>query len=191
MTPFIRYPLLGLASLALAAPLPTTVLAQGGAGTILTFIVPAGNFGSKNFTDLVVNTLGAAKQFCGVLDRAYQTDCLADRLNQMAEDIPEDSDYAEVRQVLAQASREMTDLTRRNRDRAQPRKTASAGGDSTRPLTPVAPDRLASVNAEATAILDRTQTLLLRSPDDEGGKKLHYARIAEAIGSNKTLLRST
>jgi hypothetical protein len=191
MTRIIRYPMLGLASLALALPIPTATLAQSGAGAVVTFVMPAGNFGSKNFTDLIVNTLGAARQFCSVLDRSYQTDCLADRLNKMADDIPEDSDYAEVRQVLAQASREMTDLTRRNRDITQPRKTASSGGDSTRPLTPVSANALASVNAEATAILDRTQTLLLRSPDDEGGKKLHYARIAEAIGSNKTLLRST
>lgn len=187
-----RFGLATLAAAGLALPMPAAVTAQSPVGTLLTFVMPAGDFGSKNFTDLVVNTLGAAKAFCGKLDQSYRVDCLAERIAKMSKDIPADSDYAEIKQVLDDTARDISNLARANRDRAQPRRRVSAGSIATaRPLTPVSPAAQAAVNAQASAILDRTQTLLLRSPDDEGGKKLHYQRIADALGSNKTLLRST
>jgi hypothetical protein len=177
-------------TLALAVPLPATLHAQ--AGALITLVMPAGQFGSDKFTDLLVNSLGAAKGFCGALDQAYRVDCLADQIDQLAKDIPADSDYAEMRGILEQTSKDMQSLARANRDAAKPRQRASAGGSGTsRPLTPVRDASLASINQQATAILERTETLLLRTPDDDTGKKLHYTRIAEAIGSNKTLLRST
>ncbi|MEX0337800.1 MAG: hypothetical protein AB3N11_02055 [Arenibacterium sp.] len=179
-----------LTALALTVPAPTLVHAQ--AGAIVTLVVPAGQFGSDQFTDLLVNSLGAAKGFCGALDKPYQVDCLAERINRLADSIPGDSDYAEVRELLEQTSRDMASLARSNRDASAPRQRASTGSQATtRPLTPIREASLATVNEQATAILERTETLLLRTPDDDSGKKLHYTRIAEAIGYNKTLLRST
>lgn len=187
----IRVTMATLAAAGLALPMSGPVTAQSPVGALVTFVMPAGDFGSKNFTDLVVNSLGAAKAFCGKLDQSYRVDCLAERIAKMSNDIPADSDYAEVKQVLDATARDISNLARANRDRTRPRQNASAGSIATaRPLTPVSPAAQAAVNAQASAILDRTQTLLLRSPDDESGKKLHYTRIAAALGSNKTLLRS-
>ncbi|MEX0280644.1 MAG: hypothetical protein AB3N13_05565 [Arenibacterium sp.] len=179
-----------LTALALTVPAPSMLHAQ--AGALITLVVPAGQFGSDQFTDLLVNSMGAAKGFCGALDKSYRVDCLAERIDQLAEGIPDDSDYAEVRELLEQTSRDMESLVRSNRDAGKPRQRASTGSQATsRPLSPVNEAALANVNERATAILERTETLLLRTPDDDSGKKLHYTRIAEAIGSNKTLLRST
>lgn len=192
MPPFVR--LCALALTTLPMTLPPAAMAQTPVGTLVTLVMPAGDFGSNKFTDLIVNTLGAAQQFCGAVDQAYRVDCLAERIGKMAKDIPSGTDYAEVKEILDAASRDMSSLVRANRDTGRPRQnvsTAGAGAQSTtRPLTPIRQTSLAQVSADAAAILDRTETILLRSPDDEGGKKLHYARIAEAIGSNKTLLRS-
>ena len=189
-----RLPLLALAAASVAAPIPSPVFAQAPAGTLITYVMPAGQFGSKQFTDVIVTSLGAAKSFCSQLDQSYQIDCIAERLDKMARDIPKDSDYQEVRDLLASTSKEMASVARKNRDRSQPRKAASSGGSNpqatSRPLTPVASASLLEASRQAAAILDRTETLLLRSPDDDSGKSLHYTRIAEAIGSNKTLLRS-
>ena len=172
----------------------TTVHAQA-AGALITLVMPSGEFGSARFTDLLVNSLGAAKGFCGALDESYRADCLAERIGSLASDIPEGSDYDEVRQLLQQTSRDIASVARSNRDASKPRQRASTGGSapqtSSRPLTPVTQASLASVNQQATAILERSETILLRTPDDDSGKRLHYTRIAEAIGSNKTLLRST
>lgn len=185
----LRNSLLTAAIAGLALPMPLT--AQSPIGQILTFVIPSGKFGSNNFTNLVVNSLAAAKQFCGALDKSYQVDCLAERIGAMAGQIPSDGDYAEVRSILAKTSNDMASLARANRDGGKPRVSASSGSIQTsRPLTPVSQASADATNAKAAAILDATTTLLLRTPDDDSGKKLHYARIAEALGSNKTLLRS-
>lgn len=193
MLPLVRLSALALTALPLSA-LPVASPAQTPAGALITLVMPAGEFGSDKFTDVIVNTLGAAQQFCGAVDQAYRVDCLAERLGNMANGIPSGTDYAEVKEILNAASRDMSSLVNANRDAARPRqnvRTAGAGAQSTtRPLTPIRQTSLAQVSADAAAILDRTETILLRSPDDEGGKKQHYARIASALGSNKTLLRS-
>ena len=194
MPKYNRVPILTLAAVSLVAPLPQMASAQAPVGALVTLVMPAGQFGSEQFTDLLVGSLGAARNFCGALEKSYQADCLAERIGNLADEIPADSDYGEIREVLEETSREISQLARANRDPALPRQNASSGGSTpqatTRPLTPVSADQLASVNQQAAAILERTETLLLRSPDDESGKKLHYTRIAQAIGSNKTLLRS-
>jgi hypothetical protein len=112
----------------------------------------------------------------------------------MANSIPQDTDYDEIRAVLDSTADEMAALVRSNRDSNKPRERVSAGGTvpqaTTRPLSPVRESDLASVNQRAAAILEQTQTMLLRTPEDGTGKNAHYTRIADALGSNKTLLRS-
>ncbi|MFK7754439.1 MAG: hypothetical protein AB8B51_18055, partial [Sedimentitalea sp.] len=84
---------------------------------------------------------------------------------------------------------------RTNRDRALPRARVTTPGaapqTTSRPLTPVSKAALPTANQQATAILNSTQTLLLRSAQTEASKVAHYQQVAEAIGSNKVLLRST
>ena len=109
----LRNSLLTAAIAGLALPMPLT--AQSPIGQILTFVIPSGKFGSNNFTNLVVNSLAAAKQFCGALDKSYQVDCLAERIGAMAGQIPADGDYAEVRSILAKTSNDMASLARANR----------------------------------------------------------------------------
>jgi hypothetical protein len=57
-------------------------------------------------------------------------------------------------------------------------------------LTPVNPARAAQVNQQASAILDQAQTVLLRSAEAAEERRSQYVQIAEALGSNKVLLRS-
>ena len=59
----------------------------------------------------------------------------------------------------------------------------------TRPLVPVEAASVAAVNAEAVAILEEAETILLRSADT-GEQRTQYSRIADALDSNKVLLRS-
>ena len=56
-------------------------------------------------------------------------------------------------------------------------------------MPPVSDAPAADVNPRATAILQEAQTGLLRSADT-ADKRAQYARIADAIGSNKVLLRA-
>lgn len=189
---FARFPILMAAIGGLVLPVP--LMAQAPGAGIYTLVLPAGGFGSNQFTDALVNTLAGAAKFCGSLNKTYQVDCLAERIEALAEEIPADSDYEEVRGVLQDTANKMESLARSNRDRAQPRQRVSSGGSTpittTRVLTPVRPDAVDTVNQQAAAILEEAETVLLRAPNDQRGKKAQYARIADAIGSNKALLRS-
>ncbi len=164
-------------------------------GLIYTVILPAGEFGSKNYTDVVTGNIAAAQKFCAELDNdSYKVDCLAERLGQISDEIPRDSDYEEVKKILKDTSKQLEDLARKNRDTTLPRGRAVSPSNpdvsTTRPLTPIRPESVPSVNAQASQILGNTETLLLRSAASSESKALQYTRIAEAIGSSKVLLRS-
>jgi len=49
---------------------------------------------------------------------------------------------------------------------------------------------LSSAAAQALVVIENTETLLLRSPDTSVEQAAQFQQIAEAIGSNKVLLRS-
>jgi len=174
------------ATLSWAAPLPGAL--------VYTVVIPAGEFGSSAFTGVVVGGLASARKFCAELEgTAYRVDCLAERFGALAKSIPKNSDYAEVQAVLKSASDQMANLARTNRDRDLPRGRATRPGSTettSRPLTPVSATSAAQVNRQALAILDDTQTLLLRSAQGSKSKTAQYAQIADAIGSNKVLLRA-
>lgn len=173
----------------------TPVNAQGAPGVIYTVILPGGGFGSAAFLKELVQGLGAARAFCaGLQDEALTVDCLADRLDRVANDIPEGTDYEEVRNVLAQTSQDLAQLARSNRDPGRSRarvSTTDKSRKSSRALVPVRPEAQAQVNAAAAAILDEAVTVLLRSAASEKKRSGQYAQIASAIDSNKVLLRST
>jgi hypothetical protein len=187
-----QLPTLVLAVAGLIAPVP--VVAQSPVGGLYTLVLPSGAFGSNQFTEVITSALTSAAKFCGALDKSYRVDCLSERIGAMANEIPADSDYAEIKGVLQNTANRMENLARSNRDRAQPRQSVSSGGSkpiaTTRPLTPVKPAVVDSVNQQAAAILQEAETVLLRAPADQAGKKSQYARIADALGSNKALLRS-
>lgn len=189
----------GLGAALAVATMTTTGLPASsqalGPGVLYTVILPAGEFGSKNYTDVVTGKIAAAQKFCGDLDNdSYKVDCLAERLGEASDEIPDDSDYAEVKKILKDTSNQLADLARSNRDTAQPRGRATSQGENpittSRPLTPVTPSSLPEVNTQAQAILSNTETLLLRSAEGSESKALQYSRIADAIGSSKVLLRS-
>lgn len=193
---FDRFISAGLAlGVAVTGVAPIGAGAQAGVNVLYTVVVPAGDFGSAQFTRHLVSSLASAKVFCGGLDRAaYRVDCLAERLQVVSDTIPEGSDYDQVRQVLNSASVDMAQLARNNRDPNLPKGPASGGGDSpaqsTRPLTPVSSAAQAAVGQQAIAILEQAQTQLLRSAEGASSRSIQYAQIARAIDSTKVLLRS-
>ena len=185
-----------LASLSLAIAPP--LVAQTVPGALYTVVVPASEFGSPAYLAHVLQGLTAARAFCGgINDQTLNVDCLAERLAEIGEEVPDDTDYVEVRSVLNDTAGKLSDLARANRDSGRGRITATQPGpepgtvlaQTTRPLVPVEAASVAAVNAEAVAILEEAETILLRSADT-GEQRTQYSRIADALDSNKVLLRS-
>ncbi|TNJ41780.1 hypothetical protein [Phaeobacter sp. B1627] len=169
-------------------------VAQAQQQLVYTVVVPAGQFGSANFLKEIVRSLATLKAFCGELsDASYRVDCLSERLAAVSEDIPEGTDYDEVRSILQDTSAKLERLTLDNRDRAKGRinvSSAQQGGDATaRPLVAVDAARQDAVNQQAEAILEEARTVLLRSAGSTL-RRSQYTRIAQAIDSSKVLLRS-
>lgn len=145
--------------------------------------------------DSIVESLEAATEFCGQLaNRQYTVDCIAERLAEVARQMPNTGEYAEAKAAILEASQKMHALAVANQSSAVPRARAARAGSNpmrtTRPLTPVSVDRMEQVEAEATKILAEVETVLLRSAESSESRQIAYTRIAEAVGSNKVLLRS-
>lgn len=153
--------------------------------------------GTVEMVSSIERALDSARSFCGQLKSdQYTIDCLSDQFASIAASLPRSGKMADVRQVFRQTSKKLAAVANRNRaSRAEmPRVHAAREGQlsnrTSRPLVPVRKSLQSRANAQAVAVLQEAQTQLLRSASSSASRKLHYQRIAAAIGSNKVLLRS-
>ncbi|MCB1430697.1 MAG: hypothetical protein KDJ66_16475, partial [Nitratireductor sp.] len=121
---------------------------------------------------------------CGNLPAEYQADCLQQGLSTGAA-VLTGSENAEARREIQSAQRKIKRLVDQNVDRSKP--PIRRGGKTYRAVKKSA---VAKVNREARRIVAETETKLLRSASRSSARKTHYARIARAVGSTKTILRS-
>lgn len=135
--------------------------------------------------------LGSASALCAG-GGGYLADCLAERIEALSKDASKMAGHDEMRQILKETAEELRLLVRENRDIAKPRARlrGADGQSSSRPLVAVAPDRIESTHAQAVRILEEAETRLLRSANQSAERANQYRQIAEALGSNKVLLRS-
>lgn len=122
----------------------------------------------------------------------FVVDCLAERIQALGLDATNLNGHREMKQILEDTAEELRLLVRANSDRTAPRAkiTSKDGQRSSRPLVAVAPDQRAQVQRQAIAILEEAETKLLRSSTQSAARASQYQQVAEALGSNKVLLRS-
>jgi len=167
-------------------PVPTPSLVEAGFGVY-----------SDVATDALVRDLNAASEFCRQIGESeYVVDCLGDRLAEIARRLPANGAYAESREALETAAQKLEALVRENASAALPplriaTRSLSGGGTQNRVLRAIDTANIASVTEQAVAILQEAETVLLRSAESSQRRRVHYQRIATAVGSNKLLLRST
>lgn len=150
---------------------------------------------NEEVTQAIEKQLLAAHNLCRRLPaEEYTIDCLGDALAQIARQMPATGEYAEARAIIDQTARKLRDLARKNASNDLPRGYLRSPGAEKKKLssalTPVRTDTLQQTNKAATAILEEAETRLLRSAENSAARKVHYQRIAVAVGSNKVLLRS-
>ena len=137
---------------------------------------------SQDNTSDVVRRLTQGAEECARLPWIYRIDCLAQVYKRAAGSVAGKPDYRGARTTLFNASRKLDALVEENRDRSEPRVKTG-----TRIYRPIAATK--SVGAAALAILQEAETMLLRSSESRN-RRIHYQRIAQAVGSTKVLLRS-
>ena len=132
---------------------------------------------------------------CGGYDEVWRIDCLSVELERVAARLPKTRAYDNARAEVTAAAARLHAIAMANADPARPavRREATVQGTkvrTTRPITPVAPARVAAANAEATAVVDELATTLLRSASTPTAQR-ELARVAQAVDSTKVLLRSS
>ena len=141
-------------------------------------------------TTQIVSQLNIATEFCSAIGTAaYVVDCLSERLAVIEEAMPDTGEYAEAREAIAIASRGLQLLVEENPSAELPDGIArSDAQETTRPLRAVSAEALEQTLLAAADIIEEAETVLLRSAASP--EEIHYQRVAEAMGSNKVLLRS-
>ena len=135
------------------------------------------------YTDRAIGKLQARAAECGSLSTEYRVDCLSNALLETSRALNR-ADYRDARIALKQASDALRGLVDGSVD-----KTAPTLRQGERRYRAVQKSKVKTVQKQARAILQETETRLLRS----GGsalRKTHFQRIARAVGSTKPLLRS-
>ncbi|MEP2503171.1 MAG: hypothetical protein ABJH85_00370 [Paracoccaceae bacterium] len=134
---------------------------------------------------------------CAQLDPRFQIDCLAAKYERIALLLPNTGDQRIIKSSLNKAARKLRRIVRQNADASVPRtRFALETPDgatkpiTTRPIKAIESQSLETANAEAVAVIDELSTKLLRSSENSERRQEYFAGIAQAVDSNKLLLRS-
>lgn len=137
---------------------------------------------SSRSTRAVVTTLTRGFDRCGTLPQVYKFDCYRHTYKLAAQKLDSNQAYAEAAKALVLVEETLTQAVKKNLDPAQ--KPVRKGLNFYRAVKPAA---VPQVKRQTERAMRQAETILLRSPAE---KKVHYVRIAEAVNSNKVLLRS-
>ena len=137
---------------------------------------------SNATTQKVVRTLTRGVRGCQKLDKVYRYDCYRQTYGLAAKQMNGMPAYAGAQKVLIDVEKVLERTIERNTDSTKPR--VRRGLQRFRPIKPAAVPR---AKRDFLGALNKAEKQLLRS---SGPAKTHYVRIAEAINTNKVLLRS-
>ena len=142
----------------------------------------------------ITEALGQGAGLCAGVPGEYRIDCMVQFFHQAARAAPISGAYSDAHRVLEDTANRLEKLVRENADRSKPSIRVQVSSGAQKVYSPrmgaIKPDAVATANAEAARIVAEAETMLLRSPGAAGPDRAEYVRIAEAVGSNKLLLRS-
>ncbi len=144
----------------------------------------------------IIGRLEQVAQVCALLPRRHRIHCLAYQYEALAAQIPATAEYHDMRIAIQQAARSLRQLASANVDPAAPtvrvpRVAERVPSIARRQVPAVRSDTLEQTARAAEAILEETQTILLRSAENTRNRSVAYQRVAAAIDSSKVLLRSS
>ncbi|GAA6200499.1 hypothetical protein [Aquicoccus sp. SU-CL01552] len=137
---------------------------------------------STRATAAVTRTLKRDFMRCQKLTEVYRFDCYRIVYRLSARKLVGNQAYRPARQVLESVEKSIDKVVRTYADPTAPRKRA--GFQAYRAIKPAA---VSQAKRDVTKVLAEAETTLLRSA---GKDNSHFASIAQAVNSNKVLLRS-
>ncbi len=176
-----RYALTFLISLSISYATPAFAGGDGGSSGMS----DTGGSGaglSSATTKKVVKTITSGVGRCQTLEKIYRFDCYRQTYRQAAKLLNGRPAYAGAQEALIAVENELDRIMAQNVD---PQTRSVRKGFQT--YKPIKPAAIPKATAQLDKALAEAETVLLRAPERTG---THYARIAEAVHSNKVLLRS-
>jgi hypothetical protein len=140
---------------------------------------------SGTLVDRVIQIIRVGERECGGLPLEYRADCLQQTFRRAAQEAEKGGAYSAAAAHLRSAATRISSLVARNVD-----PVARPIAKGTKSYRAVKKSAVRAVNAAAAAIVTETETKLLRSAGSSQQRKVHYQRIAQAVGSTKRILRS-
>lgn len=142
-----------------------------------------GGFGlSNSTTKKVTRIIDGGIRRCLRVAKIYRYDCYRQTYKQAVSFLNGRPAYADAQKALIAVEVSLDKITTRYADPQTP-----AIRKGVQKFHPIKAAAVPKAKVELTKALDQAETALLRTPERTG---THYARIAEAVHSNKVLLRS-
>lgn len=157
--------------------------------------VASGEGLNKGFTKKIVKILLHANSTCDerILPE-YVVDCLRVYYGWAADAIPDRGEYADIKKALRWAEKKLTAIVSANIDRDAPvilpREGHKKNAKKLPPLRPVKKASRKKVAAQAKAVVQETELVILRSGEDPARRTEHFQEVAAAVDSNLVILRS-
>jgi hypothetical protein len=145
---------------------------------------------SQDNTQIIVNKFTSLQKQCDRLkNNSYKLDCLSYIFWKMSKEIPRNSGYEDARLAFVYGASKFKDLAKKNANFAL--KPLSVPNFS-RKLNGITDDKIneKTVQEEIDNIFVEIDTMLLRSLDGSGSRKLAFQQIASIVASSKVLIRS-
>ncbi|NIZ15261.1 hypothetical protein [Phaeobacter sp. HF9A] len=137
---------------------------------------------SPEHTTKIVQLLEKGEADCARLEPVYQFDCFRKSYSDAIRETRAYRDYSNAGKALRGVEKTLSAIVKQNRDTTKPK--IKLGGQR---YTAVRPEAVAAGAKAFHAARNEAATMLLRAT---GRSKVHYTRIAEALNSNKVLIRS-
>lgn len=142
----------------------------------------------------VTRSIESVNDRCDDVPIRLRIDCIAQRYEILAQSPELTGEYSEVKEALLSAAKRLRNVAEDAGDKdAKERLVIERNGKNVavgRPLTPTRPEAQEEAFARAVKIIEETETILLRSAGNSKRRQVSYQRIAQALDSNKVLLRS-
>ncbi len=128
--------------------------------------------------------------FCERVGAELRIDCLADRYAETARSLSNRGSERELKKAFRTAAKKLRRVVNKNVDRSAARVIPkSKTTKSSRPLRQIKTENQRTAYAQARAIVEELETVILRSKGT-AERNTKYAQIARAVASDKLLLRS-
>jgi hypothetical protein len=144
---------------------------------------------------IVLRKIDDTTNFCRALEANYRIDCMAERYEFLARTLPKIEGGEVASDAFRNAAKKLRAIVAESEDtdakRIMPRiRSKNLRVGSGRKLKAVKASSLRSANRKAEAVVEELSTVLLRSSENSDRRKAYFGLIAEAVDSNKLLLRS-